>query len=85
VTSLPDGRVLIAGGRDADGEPVADAHIVRTDTFGGGIDIVSTDRLSVPRAGHQATLLCDGTVLLVGGTAGPSVAERYNPPSSRRR
>ena len=85
VTSLPDGRVLIAGGRDASGTPVAAAFIVRIDSFGGGIDVVNTDRLVVPRAGHQATLLCDGTVLLSGGTSEPAPSVRYNPPSSGRR
>ena len=85
VTPLPDGRVLIAGGRDATGTPVADARIVRIDPLGGGIDLVSTDQLRVPRAGHQATLLCDGTVLVVGGTTVSTTAERYNPPSSGRR
>ncbi len=58
---------------------------MRIDPFGGSINLVNTDRLSMPRAGHQATLLCDGTVLLVGGTDEPSVAERYNPPSTGRR
>ncbi len=85
ATPLPDGRVLIAGGRDLAGNAVDTALIVRIDPFGGGIDIVNTDRLSTPRAGHQATLLCDGTVLLVGGTTEPAPAERYNPPSSGRR
>lgn len=85
VTPLPDGRVLIAGGRDAAGRAVDAALIVRIDPLGGGIDLVNTDRLSLPRAGHQATLLCDGTVLLVGGTSVPMSAERYNPPSSGRR
>ncbi len=85
VTSLPDGRVLLAGGRDAAGLPVDAALIVRIDPFGGGIDVVNTDRLSTPRAGHQAALLCDGTVLLAGGTTDPAPAERYNPPSSGRR
>jgi hypothetical protein len=85
VTPLPDGRVLIAGGRDAAGRAVDAALIVRIDSFGGGIDLVNTDRLSLPRAGHQATLLCDGTVLLVGGTTVPMSAERYNPPSAGRR
>jgi hypothetical protein len=85
VTPLPDGRVLIAGGSDASGAPVDAALIVRIDPLGGGIDLVNTDRLAVKRAGHQATLLCDGTVLLVGGTTEPTAAERYNPPSAGRR
>jgi hypothetical protein len=49
------------------------------------VDLAATDRLAAPRAGHQATLLCDGTVMLVGGTATPSPSERYNPPAQGRR
>jgi hypothetical protein len=41
--------------------------------------------MRLPRAHHQATLLCDGTVLVVGGTALPTPAERYNPPAVGRR
>lgn len=85
VTPLPDGRVLLAGGRDATGVPVDTAFIVRLDPIGGGIDVATTDRLGAPRAGHQATLMCDGTVMLVGGTASTAPAERYNPPAAGRR
>lgn len=85
VTPLPDGRVLIAGGRDSSGNPVDTAFIIRIDPLGGGIDIINTDRLAHKRAGHQATLLCDGTVLLSGGTTELVPAERYNPPSTGRR
>lgn len=85
LTKLPDGRILIAGGIDASGAPVDAVSIVRIDPVGGGIDLVNTDRLSFKRAGHEATLLCDGTVMLVGGTTEPSPAERYNPPSTNRR
>ena len=86
ATPLPDGRVLLAGGRDADGNPVATVLIARLDPLSGLVDIVATDDLSVPRAGHAAVALCDGTVLVVGGTDDASAAaERYNPPSIGRR
>ncbi|MEJ7603465.1 MAG: kelch repeat-containing protein, partial [Kofleriaceae bacterium] len=85
ITPLPDGRILFAGGRDASGTAVDAAFIVRLDTLGGGVDVAITDRLSTPRAGHQATLLCDGTVMLVGGLADDAPAERYNPPAAGRR
>jgi hypothetical protein len=88
LTPLPDGRVLIAGGRaDATpGAPALDtAYIARLDPLDGSVDVVATDRLIRPRAGHQAVLLCDGTVLLVGGTPTPAPAERYNPPEFSRR
>lgn len=87
VTPLPDGRVLLAGGRDRTGAPVATAIIARLDPLDGTVDLSRTDSLAVPRAGHAATLLCDGTVLLVGGTDVPGApgSERYNPPSAGRR
>jgi hypothetical protein len=85
ITPLPDGRLLIAGGRDQTGAPVRTAYIARLDTVDGVPDIFPTDPLAEPRAGHQATLLCDGTVLLVGGTAAAAPAERYNPSSLGRR
>lgn len=86
ATVLPDGRVLLAGGRLAPGgDPVSAAFIARLDPLDGTIDIVATDRLGQARAGHQATLLCDGTVLFAGGTADQSTYERYNPPALGRR
>ena len=86
ATTLPDGRIHLSGGRLADGGAALDAaFIVRLDPIGGTVDIVATDRLAWPRAGHQATVLCDGTVLIAGGTASPTIVERYNPPAAGRR
>lgn len=85
ATTLPDGRVLLTGGRTKDGIVTSNAFIARLDPFDGTVDVVPTDRLLVPRAGHQATLLCDGTVLIAGGTATQTEYERYNPPAAGRR
>jgi hypothetical protein len=85
ITVLPDRRLLLTGGLGVNGAPVASAFIARVDPVDGSIDLIATDSLAVPRAGHQASLLCDGTVLIVGGTAEPAPAERYNPPSIGRR
>ena len=86
VTTLPDGRVLIAGGRtEISGPPVATAFIARLDPLDGSVDVVPTDRLAVPRANHQAADLCDGTILITGGAPGRPVAERYNPSPTGRR
>lgn len=86
TTTLPDGRVLLTGGRTAPGgPPLATAFILQLNTDTSSVDIVATDRLAAPRAGHAATRLCDGTVLLSGGTADPTPAERYNPPALGRR
>jgi hypothetical protein len=86
ATVLPDGRVLLAGGRLVDGgTPVSSAFIASLDPFDATIDIVATDRLAEPRAGHQTTVLCDGTVLIAGGTSAQTTYERYNPPALGRR
>jgi hypothetical protein len=85
ATTLPDGRVLITGGRTIGGAITSNAFIARLDPFTGNVDVVPTDRMTVPRAGHQATLLCDGSVLISGGTADQTVYERYNPPAAGRR
>jgi hypothetical protein len=86
ATTLPDGRVLITGGRPSiDGPALNSVYIASLDPFDGTVDIVPTDRLQAARAGHQATLLCDGTVLVAGGTADQSAYERYNPPPEGRR
>jgi hypothetical protein len=86
VTPLPDGRVLLAGGRDVTGAVVDTVLIARLDPIDGDVDLSPSDRLSVPRARHSAVSLCDGTILVVGGTADAAApAERYNPPSLGRR
>lgn len=86
ATPLPDGRVLIVGGRsEPGGPPTATAFIARLDPLDGSVDVVPTDRLAIPRATHQAAVLCDGTILITGGTDGPFVAERYNPSPAGRR
>ena len=86
VTVLPDGRILFTGGRPFDAAPpTASAFIARLDPLDASIDIVPTDPLAVPRAGHQAALLCDGTVFITGGTPEPAAAERYNPSDTGRR
>lgn len=86
ATVLPDGRVLIAGGqRTLDGPALNSAFIARLDPLDGDVDVVATDRLGVGRTNHQATLLCDGTVLVSGGTPTQVPYERYNPPALGRR
>jgi hypothetical protein len=86
ATTLPDGRVLMIGGSRAPGAtPLSTAFIASLDPIDGSVDVVATDELSVARMNHQATLLCDGTVLVGGGTDGTEIAERYNPPPTGRR
>lgn len=86
ATILPDGRILLAGGRQTpSSQPVDTAYIAQLDGLDGSVDIGPTDRLAVARAGHQAVVLCDGTVLITGGTSDQFPAERYNPPATGRR
>jgi hypothetical protein len=85
ATPLPDGRILLTGGRETPDGPALDtAYIIRFDPGNGAIDVIGTDHLAIERAGHQAALLCDGTVLISGGTQGSRQAERYNPPPDGR-
>ncbi len=86
VTELPDGRVLLAGGEDIDGQKVNTVLIARFDPIDGVVDLSPTAPLAEPRSEHAAVVLCDGTVLLSGGTSTMSAeTERYNPPSTGRR
>lgn len=86
TTRLPDGRILISGGRATPVDPPIDtALIARLDVVNGSVDVVQTDRLAAARANHVAVLLCDGTVWISGGTSAAPIAERYNPPPTGRR
>ena len=86
ATTLPDGRILLVGGRQMpDATPTNNAYIARLNPLDGSVDVVATDHLAIARAGHQAQVLCDGTVLITGGTAATFPAERYNPPPAGRR
>ncbi len=87
VTQLPDGRLLIAGGRpdgNPNGAPTDVAYVLRLDPGTGTLDIGPTDKMFTARANHQAALLCDGTVFVSGGSE-ELFAERYNPPPAGRR
>ena len=86
ATTLPDGRILITGGRSMPGtQALNSAYIARLDPLDGSVDVVATDHLAIARANHQAIALCDGTILVSGGTPGQFPAERYNPPPLGRR
>jgi len=88
ATLLSDGRVLIVGGQnwwpECEVHDSAEIFDPVTETF------TLTDPMSVPRSGHTATILNDGTVLIIGGydtvlcDFGPAIAtlrsaEIYDP------
>ncbi len=95
ATVLNDGRVLIAGGMSGTGsnqtvlqsaeiyDPATAAFSLITCAKG-----TSTDCMAMPRTGHTATLLGNGTVLLAGGatamnnTGITSSAEIFDPTSN---
>jgi Galactose oxidase, central domain len=64
ATLLNGGMVLIAGGANFTGKPIADAWLIDPSS-----DVLSaTGRLGYARVGHTATLLRDGRVLVTGRT-----------------
>ncbi len=81
ATLLPDGRVLVVGGMDADGAiAAAELYDPSTETF------AVTGSLATARAGHTATALVDGRVLVVGGSGPEDLddqAELYDPVTGR--
>ena len=64
ATLMANGKVLIAGGKDASGTPLATAEIYDPTT---GHYTRLTPTLPTAVYGHTATALSDGTVLLAGG------------------
>lgn len=77
ATSLGNGKVLIAGGRDRGGHPLFSAELYDSKTG----KTVATGSMSTTRASATAVLLDDGRVLIVGGNSAgdPVRAELYNP------
>lgn len=67
------GSVLIVGGNTLAGDTTAELYDPATGTF------TTTGSTTVPRAGHTATQLLDGRVLIAGGAT--DTAELYDPVS----
>lgn len=79
AAALPDGRILITGGHDADGNLVAASEIFDPETQ---VSTASAS-LNTARIDHTATVLADGRVLVAGGSDGSgnplSSAETFDP------
>src|SRR5437667_341055 len=76
ATLLPNGRVLIAGGTGAIGS-LSSSEIFDPANPGAAFRVLSAT-MGAPRAGHTATLLKDGTVLIAGGDVA-GTAEIFDP------
>ncbi len=62
ATALPDGRILVVGGTDTNGAPLASAEYLNPDG-----SFSSAGSMSIGRTRHAAILLPDGDVLVAGG------------------
>lgn len=69
---LQNGRVMVTGGMDSDGKPLASVEVFdpRQNKW------VDGPPLKIARSGHTASVLPDGSILVVGGTdaAGNTIA-----------
>jgi hypothetical protein len=79
ATLLPDGRVLVVGGDEA---ALTNRMLERAQIWDPATETFSqSGRLREERAFHTATLLLDGSVLLVGGETAIASAEVWDPRS----
>jgi len=78
ATLMADGRILIVGGKDGNGNALETAEVLNPDGT-----IAPVPSMLTPRYGHSAILLHDGNVLVAGGhTSGGGVvnsAELFDP------
>lgn len=81
LTTLPDGRVLLWGGHDANGQHLPDGLWFDPDLR------TLEPALQLPmaaRSGHSATVLTDGRVLFAGGAGQHPKYELWSPDSGER-
>ena len=77
ATLLPNGKVIVVGGRDSNSVSLASAELYDPAT---GTWII-TGSLNIARYDHTATLLPNGKLLVVGGIGihAVSIVEQYDP------
>ncbi|HJL18425.1 MAG TPA: kelch repeat-containing protein [Sandaracinaceae bacterium LLY-WYZ-13_1] len=81
---LPDGRVLLLGGRDSTGAPIRDAELVTVEDEADVSTRLTAGAPLAARASPAVRVLDDGTVLVLGGVdaEGPvDTVERFDPAS----
>ena len=80
LVTMPDGSTLMVGGREREGAAAQDVvTVILQDVATGNLLLSPRQGLSIPRANPQLSVLCDGTVLISGGTDQLDFVERYNP------
>src|ERR1035437_7928354 len=79
ATLLPNGMVIVVGGRDSNSVSLASAELYDQSTG----TWTNTGSLNVARYDHTATLLTSGKLMVVGGigTHPVSLVELYDPPT----
>lgn len=65
---LPDGRVVVIGGRDSSGQPLASVEVFDPSAPDKGWQ--EAPPMTTPRADHAVAVLADGRVLVTGGEDG---------------
>ena len=77
---LGDGRVLIAGGSRTDSPGAPNYSRASAEVYDPSTGVCSPlSSMAVARAGHEATLLADGRVLVTGGHGTSTSAEVFDP------
>jgi hypothetical protein len=85
ATLLQDGRVLIAGGVNESCCSPSDPPLASAEIYDPATPSLTTSAVNMTtgRAGHTATLLPDGRVLIVGGDSSNGTAEFYDPSTGK--
>ena len=82
ATLLPDGRVLVVGGKDF--QDYHNTAEIFDPAANDGIGAWRTTApMNAPRASHTATLLPTGQVLVIGGFSAPRIKEQIIPTTHR--